>query len=119
MLCHLTYFYLSVLFKRRYFTHCLHFSMQLVSCLPFVTAAPFGPAMGLFMTPYHMLPGVYSGIPGMLGAAMPYPGYHGFPFPSPAAHRSPSPNVVTEEDFQKMIQIHRKRRLGNEVHYCI
>lgn len=79
-------------------------------------AAPFGPAMGLFMTPYHMLPGVFSGIPGMLGATMPYPGYHGFPFPSPAAHRAPSPNVVTEEDFQKIIQIHRKRRLANEDH---
>jgi len=66
-----------------------------------------------------MLPGVLSGIPPMYGAAMPYPGYRGFPFPSPASQRVPSPNVVTEDDFQKMIQSHRKRRLANEVHNCI
>lgn len=77
---------------------------------------PFGPAMGLFMNPYHYTPDIYSGIPGILGAGMPYPGYHGFPFPTPAVHRAPSPNVVTEEDLQKMIQIHRKRRLANEDH---
>lgn len=47
---------------------------------------------------------------------MPYPGYRGFPFPSPASQRVPSPNVVTEDDFQKMIQSHRKRRLANEDH---
>lgn len=72
--------------------------------------------MGLFMTPFHMLPGVLSGFHPMLGAALPFAaGYHGFPYPSPAVHRMPSPNVVTEDDFQKMIQIHRKRRLANEV----
>lgn len=71
--------------------------------------------MGLFMNPYHYTPGIYGGIPGILGAAMPYAGYHGFPFPTPAVHPAPSPNVVTEEDFQKMIRIHRKRRLANEV----
>lgn len=79
-------------------------------------AAPFGSGMGLFMPPHHMLPGVFNGIPGMLGGGMPYPGYHGFPFHSPVTHRVPSPNVVTEDDFQKMIQIHRKRRLANEDH---
>ena len=63
-----------------------------------------------------MLPGVLSGFHPMLGAALPFAaGYHGFPYPSPAVHRMPSPNVVTEDDFQKMIQIHRKRRLANEV----
>lgn len=72
--------------------------------------------MGLFLNPYHYTPDIYSGIPGILGAGMPYPGYHGFPFPTPAVHRAPSPNVVTEDDFQKMIQIHRKRRLANEVY---
>ena len=82
----------------------------------FVAGDPFGPAMGLFMNPYHYTPDIYSGIPGILGAGMPYPGYHGFPFPTPAVHRAPSPNVVTEEDLQKMIQIHRKRRLANEVY---
>ena len=72
--------------------------------------------MGLFMTPFHMLPGVLSGFRPMLGTALPFAaGYHGFPYPSPAMHRMPSPNVVTEDDFQKMIQIHRKRRLANEV----
>ncbi|XP_078379706.1 nuclear factor related to kappa-B-binding protein-like isoform X2 [Oculina patagonica] len=78
----------------------------------------FGPAMGLFMAPYHMLPGVLSGFHPMLGAPLPFAaGYHGFPYPSPAVHRmSSSPNVVTEDDFQKMIQIHRKRRLANEDH---
>lgn len=75
--------------------------------------------MGLFMAPYHMLPGVLSGFHPMLGAPLPFAaGYHGFPYPSPAVHRmSSSPNVVTEDDFQKMIQIHRKRRLANEVLY--
>ena len=81
------------------------------------TGAPFASAMGLFMAPYHMLPGVLSSLPAMFGAGMPYPGYHGYSFPSPAIHRVPSPNVVTEDDFQKLIQIHRKRRLANEVHY--
>ena len=75
--------------------------------------------MGLFMAPFHMMPGVLSGFHPMLGPALPFAaaaGYHGFPYPSPAVHRmSSSPNVVTEEDFQKMIQIHRKRRLANEV----
>ena len=82
----------------------------------FPAAGSFGSAMGLFMTPFHMLPGVLSGFHPMLGAALPFAaGYHGFPYPSPAVHRMPSPNVVTEDDFQKMIQIHRKRRLANEV----
>lgn len=72
--------------------------------------------MGLFMTPFHMLPGVLSGFHPILGAALPFAaGYHSFPYPSPAVHQMPSPNVVTEDDFQKMIQIHRKRRLANEV----
>ena len=72
--------------------------------------------MGLFMTPFHMLPGVLSGFHPMLGAALPFAsGYHGFPYPSPTVHQMPSPNVVTEDDFQKIIQIHRKRRLANEV----
>ena len=83
------------------------------------TAGPFGSAMGLFMTPYHMMPGVFGGIPPMLGGTMAYPSYHGFPFHSAASHRVPSPNVVTEEDFQKMIQVHRKRRLANEVHHFL
>lgn len=72
--------------------------------------------MGLFMTPFHMVPGVLSGFHPMLGATLPFAtGYHGFPYPSSAVHRMPSANVVTEDDFQKMIQIHRKRRLSNEV----
>lgn len=71
--------------------------------------------MGLFMSPYYILPGAFSGIPGMLGSAMPYPSCHGFPFHPTAGHRAPSPSVVTEEDVQKMIQVHRKRRLANEV----
>ena len=71
--------------------------------------------MGLFMSPYYILPGVFSGISGMLGGAMPYPSCHGFPFHPTATHRPPSPNVVTEEDIQKMIQVHRKRRLADEV----
>lgn len=73
--------------------------------------------MGLFMAPFHMLPSVLSGFHPMLGAPLSFgAGYHGFPYPSPPVHRmSSSPNVVTEEDFQKMIQIHRKRRLANEV----
>ena len=68
------------------------------------------------MSPYHMLPGVFNGVPGMLGGALPYPGCHGFPFHPPTSHRVPSPNVVTEDDFQKMIQVHRKRRMASEVH---
>ena len=94
-----------------------HINQAIISFFPhFVAGTPFGPAMGLFMNPYHYTPDIYSGIPGILGAGMPYPGYHGFPFPTPAVHRAPSPNVVTEEDLQKMIQIHRKRRLANEVY---
>lgn len=82
-----------------------------------VVAGSFGTAMGLFMTPFNMLPGMLSGFHPMLGAALPFAaGYHGFPYPSPAVHRMPSPNVVTEDDFQKMIQMHRKRRLSNEDH---
>lgn len=73
--------------------------------------------MGLFMAaPFHILPRVVGGFHPMLRAALPFAaGYHGFPYPSPAVHQVPSSNVVTEDDFQKMIQIHRKRRLTNEV----
>ncbi|XP_015761922.1 PREDICTED: nuclear factor related to kappa-B-binding protein-like isoform X3 [Acropora digitifera] len=81
-----------------------------------IGAGALGSAMGLFMSPYYILPGVFSGISGMLGGAMPYPSCHGFPFHPTATHRPPSPNVVTEEDIQKMIQVHRKRRLANEDH---
>lgn len=81
-----------------------------------IGAGALGSAMGLFMSPYYILPGVFSGIPGILGGAMPYPSCHGFPFHPTATHRPPSPNVVTEEDVQKMIQVHRKRRLANEDH---
>ncbi|KAJ7381339.1 hypothetical protein OS493_001464 [Desmophyllum pertusum] len=83
-----------------------------------VATGPFGPAMGLFMAaPFHILPRVVGGFHPMLRAALPFAaGYHGFPYPSPAVHQVPSSNVVTEDDFQKMIQIHRKRRLTNEDH---
>ncbi|XP_068687328.1 nuclear factor related to kappa-B-binding protein-like [Montipora foliosa] len=75
-----------------------------------------GGTFGSLMSPYHMLPGVFNGVPGMLGGALPYPGCHGFPFHPPTSHRVPSPNVVTEDDFQKMIQVHRKRRMASEDH---
>lgn len=78
---------------------------------------PFGPAMGIFMAPFNTMPGVLSGFHPMFGAGLPFTaGYHGFPYPPPTTHRVTSPNVVTEDDFQIMIQVHRKRRLLNEDH---
>ena len=72
--------------------------------------------MGIFMAPFNTMPGVLSGFHPMFGAGLPFTaGYHGFPYPPPTTHRVTSPNVVTEDDFQTMIQVHRKRRLLNEV----
>ena len=68
------------------------------------------------LTPFHMFPGMFAGLSC---------GYHSFPYPSPAVHTLPSSsalahNVVTEDGFHKMIQVHRKRRLANEVNlHCI
>lgn len=76
--------------------------------MPFPMAGfPMPP--GIFMSPaYHAMMGVVPGMPYGYPGAFPYPTMHQHPSP-------PSQNMVTEQDFVKMIQRHRKRRSQDEV----
>ena len=65
---------------------------------------------GVFMPPgYHAMMGAIPGMPYAFPAAFP------FPTPMHQVYPPPSQNVVTEQDFVKMIQRHGKRRSQDEV----